>query len=156
MLSLGECLRFQWLGSAVPAHPNPDTLVLAVVVFAYPRDAPPLFSPRCTYYALLCGDAPLLLRKQEKRKKGRKGKKRHHNPTLFFSLHPIYYPGTTLALPPSSNSDLGSYSRPFSPVPTTVRAFIFIIFMARRTQYFYPSTTRVELCVPTLRGALSS
>ena len=46
-----------------PAHPNPDPLVLAVVVFAYPRDAQPLLSPRCTYYALRCGDAAPLLGK---------------------------------------------------------------------------------------------
>ena len=31
-----------------PAHPNPDPLVLTIVVLAYPRDAQPLLSPRCT------------------------------------------------------------------------------------------------------------
>ena len=64
-----------------PAHPNPDPLVLAVVVFAYPRDAQPLLPPRCTYYALRCDDAAPLLGKQEKRKKRRKEKERYHNPT---------------------------------------------------------------------------
>ena len=45
---------------------------------------------------------------------------------ICFFFHPLYYPRTTLALPPSSNSDPGSHSGPSSPLPTTVRAFIFI------------------------------
>ena len=65
----------------------------------------------------------------------------------FFFLHPVYFPRTTLALPPSSTSDPGSQSGPSSPLPTTVRAFVFI---ARRIQLFLPSSTRVELCLPTL------
>ena len=44
---------------------------------------------------------------------------------ILYFFHPIYYPRTTLALLPSSNSDLGSHSGFFSPLPTTVRAFIF-------------------------------
>ena len=72
----------------------------------------------------------------------------------FFFLHPtVYYPRTTLALPPSSNSDPGSHSGPTSSLPTLARAFIFI---ARRSQYFLPSSTRVEVYLPTLLGALSS
>ena len=71
----------------------------------------------------------------------------------IFFLHPIYYPRTNLALPPSSNSDPGSHSRPSSSLPTSARAFIFI---ARRSQHFLPSSTRVELYLPTLPGALSS
>ena len=63
--------------------------------------------------------------------------------SLEIFCHPIYYPRTILALPPSSNSDPGSYSGPSFLLPTTVRAFIFI---ARRTQHFLPSSTRVELC----------
>ena len=43
---------------------------------------------------------------------------------------------------PRCNSDSGSLRRLFSPLPTTVRAFIFI---ARRVQHFLPSSTRVEL-----------
>ena len=35
---------------------------------------------------------------------------------LFFS-HPIYYPRSTLALPPSSNSDPGPHSGPPPPTP---------------------------------------
>ena len=54
---------------------------------------------------------------------------------IVFFPHPIYYPRTTLALPPSSNSDPGSHSGPSSPIPTTLRAFIFI---ARRIQHFFP------------------
>ena len=66
----------------------------------------------------------------------------------FFFLHPLYYPRTTLALPPSinSNSDPGSDSRPSSPLPTTARDFIFI---ARRSQHFLLSLTDVEMYVPT-------
>ena len=38
--------------------------------------------------------------------------------SIFFFLHPIYYPCTTLlALPPSSNLDPGSHSGPSSPLP---------------------------------------
>ena len=69
----------------------------------------------------------------------------YHSNIVFF-LHPIHYPCTTLALPPSSNSDAGSPSGPSSPLPTTVRAFIFI---ASRIQHFLPSSTRVELYLPT-------
>ena len=61
-------------------------------------------------------------------------------------LHPSYYPRTTLALPPSSNSDPGSHSGPSWPLPTTARAFIFIV---RRTQHFNPSSIHVETCHTT-------
>ena len=46
---------------------------------------------------------------------------------FFCLLHPIYYPRTTLSpsLPVSSNSDPGSHSGTSSPLPTTVRAFIY-------------------------------
>ena len=71
----------------------------------------------------------------------------------IFLHHPIYYPCTTFAIPLSSNSDPGSHRGPFSPLPTTVRAFIFI---AGRFQHFIPSSTRVELGLPTLLGALRS
>ena len=43
---------------------------------------------------------------------------------MFFVPHPIYYPRTALARPPSSKSDPGSHSVSSSPLPTTVRAFI--------------------------------
>ena len=65
-----------------PAPTNPNPVVLAVVVFAYPRDAQPLLSPRCTHDALRCGDAAPLLGKQEERKQRRKEKERHHYPTM--------------------------------------------------------------------------
>ena len=44
---------------------------------------------------------------------------------FFFVFHPIYYPRTALALPPSSNSDPGSHSGPSSLLPPAVRNFIF-------------------------------
>ena len=50
----------------------------------------------------------------------------------FFFLHLMYYPRTTLALPPSSNSDPGSHSGPFSSLPTSARAIIFLVIIARR------------------------
>ena len=71
----------------------------------------------------------------------------------FFFGHPIYYPRTTLVLPPSSDSDPRAHSGRSSPLPTTVGAFIVI---ARIIQHFLPSSTRVELYLPTLLGALSS
>ena len=73
--------------------------------------------------------------------------------TFFIFFHPIYYPRLTFELPPSSNSDPGSHSGPSSPLSTTVRAFM---CFARRTQHFLPSSTCVELCLPTLLGALNS
>ena len=45
-----------------------------------------------------------------------------------YFFHPSYYPRTTLALPPSSSSDPGSHSGPYSPFPSSLRftnAFIF-------------------------------
>ena len=63
---------------------------------------------------------------------------------IYYFLRPIYYPRTTRALPPSSNSDPWSDSGPSFPLPTTVRAFNFV---ARRIQHFLPSSTRVELCL---------
>ena len=64
---------------------------------------------------------------------------------LFFSFSfffPLINPRTALALPPSSNSDPGSQIAG-SPLPlaNTVSAFSLI---ARRTQYFLPSSIRVE------------
>ena len=53
------------------------------------------------------------------------------------------------SLTPSHNSDPGSQSRLFSPLPTTVRALHF--FIARRFKLFLPSSTSVaskEKCIP--------
>ena len=71
----------------------------------------------------------------------------------IFFFYPIYYPRTALlALPPSSNSDPGSHSGPSYPLLNTVRAFSFIVRMFQHL----PSSTRVELYLPTLLGALSN
>ena len=72
---------------------------------------------------------------------------------LFDGFHPIFFPQNSLVLRPSSNSDPGSYSRPFFPLRTTVRAFMFI---TRRIQRYLLSSTCVELYLLTLVGALSS
>ena len=73
--------------------------------------------------------------------------------TLFCFVPPTYYyPRTTLALPPSSNSDLGSHRGP-SPLPTTVPA---IILVGRIIQHFLPSLNRVKSYLPKLLGAFSS
>ena len=72
---------------------------------------------------------------------------------LFFCSIPfIIFALLSLSLH-SRNSDPGSQSRLFSPLPTTVLAFIFI---ARRVQHFLPSSTRVEFCLPTLLCALGN
>ena len=70
--------------------------------------------------------------------------------SIFFLHHHIYYPRTTLALPPSSNSDPGSHSGPSSSIPTTVRDFVFV---ARTLQHFLPPSTRVEMLIYTVKGA---
>lgn len=57
----GACLRFQRLGSSVPAHPFPDTIFLVVRVLVCPRNARLFLPIRCTHYALRCGDAPPLM-----------------------------------------------------------------------------------------------
>ena len=79
---------------------------------------------------------------------------------LFFFFHPIYYHRTTstttlLALPPNSNSDPGSHIGLPSP-PSPLRYNNASIFIASRFRHFLPSSTRVELYLPTLLGALSS
>ena len=50
-------------------------------------------------------------------------------------LTQIRDPRTILALPPSTNSDPGSHSGPFSPLSITVHAFVLI---TRRIQHFFP------------------
>ena len=72
--------------------------------------------------------------------------------SLLFFFHPIYYLRPSFSLPPSGNSDRGSHSRLFSP-PTHYGSCL-AFFIARRFQLFLPSSTRVELCLPTL-GALN-
>ena len=66
-----------------------------------------------------------------------------------FFLHPICPRSTTFSLSPSLPPSLpvvtqirGPIAGPSSPLPTRVRAFIFI---ARRIQHFVLSPTRVEL-----------
>ena len=68
-------------------------------------------------------------------------------------LHPMHYPRTTLALPLSSSSDPGSHGGPSSPLPTTVRAFI---FYREKISALSSLATRVEVYIPTLLGALST
>ena len=60
-----------------------------------------------------------------------------------------------LLLPPyRRSSDSGSLCRLFSPLQTTaIHAFIFI---ARRFQLFLPSSTHIELRLPTLLSAVDS
>ena len=57
------------------------------------------------------------------------------------------------SLPRSRNSDPGSHSKLFSP-PIPQR-FVPCIFITTRIQLFLSSSTRVELCLPTL-GTLSN
>ena len=54
---------------------------------------------------------------------------------------------------PRPNSDAGSLSRRFFPSPH-YNTCLFVT--ARRTQPFLPSSTHIELRLPTLKGALSS
>ena len=75
------CLRFQRLGSAVPGDPNPDLLVLAVVVFACLPTRCPAFS-LFTLYLLRsplwrCSSSALQARKTKGNKKGNKKGKRN-------------------------------------------------------------------------------
>ena len=63
----------------------------------------------------------------------------------IFVLHPIHYPRTTLALPPSSNSDQGSNRGPSSSLPTSARAFIFY----RKNKSAFSSLVDSRRIVPT-------
>ena len=74
---------------------------------------------------------------------------------FFFIIPSISYVRTfsfSFSLP-RRNSYPGSLRRLSSPLPTKVRAFILV---ARRLQAFFHSSTRIELRLPTLLGALSS
>ena len=71
---------------------------------------------------------------------------------LFFSSIPLIVFALLFPLPPSRNSDLGSHSRLISP---PALQFLPCISIAKKNQLFLASSTRVELCLPTL-GALSS
>ena len=72
-----------------------------------------------------------------------------HTWYIFSPSHLLSSPFYSLS--PSRNSDAGSHSRLFSPLPTTVRA----LHLFRENISALLSSTRAELCLPTL-GALSS
>ena len=76
---------------------------------------------------------------------------RHQSSSFFFIPFIIF--ALPFSRPPSRNSDPGSHSKHFS-TPTHYGSCL-AFFVARRFQLFLPSSTRVELCLPTL-GALSS
>ena len=71
---------------------------------------------------------------------------------FFFSSHLSSSPFFSLSFLRSRNSDPESHSRLFPP---THYGSCLAFFFARRFQLFFPSSTRVELFLPTL-GALSS
>ena len=71
--------------------------------------------------------------------------------SFFYTSHVLPSPFCSLSHLYSRNSDPGSHPKLFSLLPTTVRASHF--FIAGRFQLFVSSSTRVELCLPTL-GAL--
>ena len=75
------------------------------------------------------------------------------HPIYFFIFLLLFSHCSPLALPPSSNSDPGSHSGPSSPFPSTVRAFHF--YRGYNSASSYLSSTRVELCLPTLLSALN-
>ena len=73
---------------------------------------------------------------------------------IYMYIFPSHLLSSPLySLPPSRNSDPGSHSRLFSPPTHYGSCLAFVI--ATRFQLFLPSSTRVELCLPTL-GALIS
>ena len=67
-----------------------------------------------------------------------------------FRFHPLYSIRLFLSLPPSRNSDPGLNSRLFSPLPTAVRA---LLYLSREDFSPFFSATRVELhgCVTVWR-----
>ena len=77
---------------------------------------------------------------------------------FFFAHHLIYLLSSpiffSLSFPLPRNSDLGSHSRLFSPLPATVRAFHFL--SGEDFSLFLPSSTRIELCLYPRCKALST
>ena len=78
--------------------------------------------------------------------------------SLFIYFFIVCVPFIILALlscslPVVRSSDPGSHSGPSSPLPTTVRTFV---FLARRIQLFSSLVDTRRMCLPTLLGALSS
>ena len=65
----------------------------------------------------------------------------------FFILPGMWFPRTTLALPPSSDLDPRPHSGPSSPPLRTVRAFF--IFIPRKNPQFLPSRRLASNFVPT-------
>ena len=78
------------------------------------------------------------------------GQIQHVGGLVSFRL--IRYVRPLFLLPPSRISSPGSHRRLFSPLPTTVRA---LHVYRERTSDLLSSSTRVELCRPTV-GALNS
>ena len=74
----------------------------------------------------------------------------------FFFSRPSHLVPSHYSRPPAHNSDPGSHGRPSFLLPTTaVRTFIF--YREKNSAFSYnTSSTRVELRVPTLPGALSN
>ena len=76
-----------------------------------------------------------------------------YSEVFIYFFHPFYYLRPSILSPSySRSSDPGSHSRVYPP-PHYGSCLAF--FIARRFQLFLPSSTRAELCLPTL-GALSS
>ena len=75
-------------------------------------------------------------------------------PFFFFFFHPIYYPRTTLALPPTSDADPGSHSGPSFPLSTTVRVFFFI--SREQFSFFFPSWLASNCTLGTIFPHLAS
>ena len=80
----------------------------------------------------------------------------HTSKYIYFSSHFLSLPFGSLSLLvvlfsllPSRISDPGSHSRLFFPPAPYGSGLAF--FIARRFQLFLPSSTRVELCLPTLQ-----
>ena len=74
---------------------------------------------------------------------------------IFFSHISFIFSALFLSSYPSQHvaQIRGHQAGSYSPLPTTVRAFVFI---AGRFQLFIPSQTRIELSLPTLQGILIS
>ena len=75
---------------------------------------------------------------------------------FFFFTIPAYYPRTIIL---SRSLQVAAEIRGHiagSPPPSPIRTVRAYIFIARRIQHFLPSSTRLEMYLPTLLGALSS
>ena len=71
---------------------------------------------------------------------------------IYVEVFIFFIPCIILTLPPSSNSDPGSHSGPFSPLPTTVHASVFYREKNSAFSFLVDSRRYMYICIYTMPG----